>query len=43
MKRIYRYLKGTNNKALVFNISNKIVVSFYVDAGFAGQCVHEGK
>ena len=41
VKRICRYLQGTNNNVLVFNQSKKLVVDCYDDADFAGQWGHE--
>ena len=34
MKRICRYLQGTNDNGLVFNPSKKLVVDCYADADF---------
>ena len=36
VKRICRYLQGTNDNGLVFNPSKKLVVDCYADADFAG-------
>ena len=41
VKRICRYLQGTNNNGLVFNPYKKLVVDCYVDADFAGLWGHE--
>ena len=41
MKRICRYLQGTNDNGLVFNLSKKLVVDCYADADFAGLWGHE--
>ena len=41
MKRICRYLQGTNAKGLVFNPSKKLVVDYYADANFVGLWEHE--
>ena len=41
MKRICRYLQGTNNNGMVFNPSKKLVVVCYADADFAGLWVNE--
>ena len=41
MKKICRYLQGTNNNGLVFNPSMKLVVDCYADADFAGMWGHE--
>ena len=41
VKRIFRYLQGTNDNGLVFNTSKKLVVDFYVDTYFAGLWGHE--
>ena len=35
VKRIYWYLQITKDKGLLFNLSKKLVVDFYDDAGFA--------
>ena len=32
VKRIFRYLQGTNDNGLVFNSSKKLLVDFYADA-----------
>ena len=36
LKRICRFLQGTNNNSLVFNPSKKLLVDCYADAEFAG-------
>ena len=36
-----RYLHGTNNNGLVFNLSKKMVVDFYTSADFAELWGHE--
>ena len=36
MKRISRYLQGTNYNGLVFNPSKKLVVDCYADVDFSG-------
>ena len=36
IKRILRYLQGTNDKGLIMNPSTKFQVDCYVDADFAG-------
>ena len=36
MKRICRYIQGTNENGLVFNPYKKLVVDCYADADFAG-------
>ena len=41
MKRICRYLQGTNDNGLVFNPSKKLVVDCYADADFAGLWGYE--
>ena len=41
VKRICRYLQGTNGNGLVFNPSKKLVVDCYADADFAGLWGHE--
>ena len=41
MKRICRYLHGTEDNSIVFNPYNKLVVDCYADADFAGLWVHE--
>ena len=41
VKRIYRYLQGTNYNGIVFNPSKKLVVDCYADADFAGLWGHE--
>ena len=41
LKRIFRYLQGTNDNGLVFNPSKKLLVGFYADADFAGLWGHE--
>ena len=35
VKRIHRYLQGTNENGLLFNPSKKLVVDCYADADFA--------
>ena len=40
VKRIYRYLQGTEDNGLVFNPSKTLVVDFYADADFAGLWGH---
>ena len=37
VNRICRYLQGTNNKGLVFNLSKKLVVNCYAYAYFTGM------
>ena len=41
MKRICRYIQGTKDNCLVFNLSNKLVVCCYAGADFAGLWGHE--
>ena len=41
VKRICRYLQGTNENGLVFNQPKKLVVNCYADADFAGLWRHE--
>ena len=41
MMGIFRYLQGTKNKGLVFNMSKNMVVYLYAGKDFAGPCVHE--
>ena len=41
VKRICRYLQGTKDNGLVFNIPKKLVVDCYDDADFAGLWGHE--
>ena len=41
MKRICRYLQGTKDNGLVFNLSKKLVMDCYDDADFAGLWGHE--
>ena len=41
VKRIYRYLQGTNDNDLVFNTYKKLVVDCYADADFVGLWGHE--
>ena len=41
VKRICRYLQGTNDNFLVFNLSKTLVVDFYADADFTGLWGHE--
>ena len=41
VKRICRYLQGTNDNGLLFNPSKKLVVDCYADADFAGLWGHE--
>ena len=41
MKRICRYLHGTKDNGLVFNLSKKLVVDCYADAYFAGLWGHK--
>ena len=36
VKRICRYLQGTKDNGVVFNLSKKLVVDCYADADFAG-------
>ena len=40
MKRIFRYLQGTKDNGLVFNLSEKLVVHCYADTDFAGLWGH---
>ena len=40
MKRICRYLQGTKENGLVFNLSKKLVVDCYADTYFAGLWGH---
>ena len=40
MKRICRYLQGTKDNGLVFNISKELVVDCYADTDFAGMWGH---
>ena len=40
VKRIFRYLQGTNLNGLVLNPSKKMVVDCYADADFAGLWGH---
>ena len=41
VKRICRYLQGTNHNGLMFNPSKKLVVDCYADADFVGLWGHE--
>ena len=41
VKRICRYLQGTNDNGLVFNPSKNLVVDCYADADFAGLWGYE--
>ena len=41
MKRIFRYLQGTQDNGLVFNPYTKLVVVFYDDADFARLLGHK--
>ena len=41
VKRICRYLQGTKDNGLVFNLSKKLVVDCYADTDFAGLWGHE--
>ena len=41
VKRIFRYLQGTKDKGLLFNLYNKLVVGCYADADFSGMWGHE--
>ena len=41
VKRTCRYLQGTKDNSLVFNLSNKLVLDCYDDADFAGPWGHK--
>ena len=41
MKRMRWYLKDIKDKGMVFNSCKKLVVDFYVDAGFAVLWFHD--